>query len=405
MSLLIQLQEHQDSDQIRLSLTERDRIAELMPRATISPVPGTTDTYVINPRDYVGLISTGQHTIHIAPKIGIRRALFLISYALNPKDWRDDIVDTTDEMLINEAIAIPFIRHVRNAVKRHVLHGYRTTDDSLHGIRGRLRFSDQLRRHQRLTVPVEVSYDEYSPDIIENQILLAALVKLRRLRRLPVEIQHDISRLAHALSDVTQLEFHPRQVPNVPITRLNRHYAPALALGRLMLRNRTIELAPGAASSKSLLFDMAAVFETFVHTALREALRLAPHEFPPSDDRRVIRLDRAGSIRLRPDITWWAQGACALVGDIKYKRTETGDGKHADLYQLLAYTHATQLDNGTLIYAHTESATATHTTIGGTTLHIEALHLHGEPTEILGEIDQIAQRLRERRARSAADAA
>ena len=57
-----------------------------------------------------------------------------------------------------------------------------------------------------------------------------------------------------------------------------------------------------------------------------------------------------------------------------------------------------QLDNATLIYASTEAETATHQTPDGTTLHVEALSLDGEPDEVLGEISEIAARLRERRA-------
>ena len=63
-----------------------------------------------------------------------------------------------------------------------------------------------------------------------------------------------------------------------------------------------------------------------------------------------------------------------------------------------AHANATQLDNATLIYASTEAETATHRTPDGTTLHVEALSLDGEPDEVLEEISEIAARLRERRA-------
>ena len=137
---------------------------------------------------------------------------------------------------------------------------------------------------------------------------------------------------------------------------------------------------------------MATVFETFVHTALREALGLTSHEFPRAGQQRLY-LDINGQIRLEPDITWWQHGTCTLIGDIKYKNTISGAGNNADIYQALAYAHATQLTNTTLIYAHTEQPTATHKTIDGTTIHIEALNLDGTPQEILDEIQMLAERL------------
>ena len=395
MSTPIRLKEHETSGPITLNTQERDLVIANLPNATITPVPGTTDEYTINPCNYIGLINTGEQIIHIAPKIGISRALFLITYALNPKNWDNTHTPASDDLLLNEAIAIPFIHHTHNAARRHLLHGYQTIDDTLHGIKGRIRFNDQLRRHQRLTVPIEVTYDEHTPDITENRILLAALLKLRRLQRLPQDQQHQLNRLIRNFADVTPTTYNRHHIPTPHINRLNQHYAPALALAELILTNRTLELAPGTTTSNSLLFDMATVFETFVHTALREALDLTPHEFPRANQQR-LHLDTNRQIRLKPDITWWQHGTCTLIGDIKYKKTLSGDGNNADIYQSLTYANATQLANTTLIYAHTEQPTATHTTIDGTTIHIEALNLNGTPQQILDEIATLATHLKHR---------
>jgi len=392
MSNLIELEEHETRGPFTLNTRERDLVIANLPNATITPVPGTTDEYTINPRNYIGLINTGEQIIHIAPKIGISRALFLITYALNPKNWQNTHTPASDDLLLNEAIAIPFIHHTHNATRRHLLHGYQSIDDTLHGIKGRIRFNDQLRRHQRLTVPIEVAYDEHTPDINENRILLAALLKLRRLQRLPQDQQHQLNRLIRNFADVTPTTYNRHHIPTPHINRLNEHYAPALALAELILTNRTLELAPGTTTSNSLLFDMATVFETFVHTALREALNLTPHEFPRANHQRLY-LDTNRQIRLEPDITWWQHGTCTLIGDIKYKKTLSGDGNNADLYQALAYANATKLNNATLIYANTENPTATHATIDGTTIHIEALNLDGTPDEILHEINELASRI------------
>ena len=395
MSNPIELEEHETRGPFTLNTRERDLVIANLPNATITPVPGTTDSYTINPRNYIGLINTGEQIIHIAPKIGISRALFLITYALDPKNWHNTHTPASDDLLLNEAIAIPFIHHTHNATRRHLLHGYQTIDDTLHGIKGRIRFNDQLRRHQRLTVPIEVTYDEHTPDITENRILLAALLKLRRLQRLPQDQQHQLNRLIRNFADVTPTTYDRRHIPTPPVNRLNQHYAPALSLAELILTNRTLELARGTTASNSLLFDMATVFETFVHTALREALGLTSHEFPRAGQHRLY-LDINRQIRLEPDITWWQHGTCTLIGDIKYKKTISGDGYNADIYQALAYANATQLTNTTLIYAHTEQPTATHRTIDGTTIRIETLNLDGTPQEILDEIQTLAKRLEAR---------
>jgi len=66
---------------------------------------------------------------------------------------------------------------------------------------------------------------------------------------------------------------------------------------------------------------------------------------------------------------------------------------------VLAYAHAAQISNGTLIYAKSDvEETARHETIGGIDLYVEALHLDGSPAAILGEVADIASKLSERRA-------
>lgn len=65
-----------------------------------------------------------------------------------------------------------------------MLQGYRTVEEALPLLRGRLREADQLR--QRLAVPLEVRYDDYTVDIPENRILLTAARRLLRVPGLPL---------------------------------------------------------------------------------------------------------------------------------------------------------------------------------------------------------------------------
>ena len=38
--------------------------------------------------------------------------------------------------------------------------GYRTQEDALHAVRGRIRFDDQIRRRFSIPLPIEVRYDD-----------------------------------------------------------------------------------------------------------------------------------------------------------------------------------------------------------------------------------------------------
>jgi len=200
-----------------------------------------------------------------------------------------------------------------------------------------------------------------------------------------------LRRLEAQLEPVTAIRYDRRSVPDPVITRLNRHYEPALRLARLILQNTTFELRNGRVTASAVLFDMNTVFEDFVVVALREALHLNPKEFPQGANGQTFRLDAAQRVNLEPDISWWRNKKCLFVGDVKYKRITVSGINHPDLYQILAYTIAAGLRHGLLIYAAGEAADVTHEVRGvGKQLSIRSLDLSGTPLQILEQIRKLA---------------
>ena len=202
------------------------------------------------------------------------------------------------------------------------------------------------------------------------------------------------------LGQVTEVEYQRATIPDVSFNRLNRHYEPAIRLAQLILRSTSIELRRGAVRAASFLVDMNKVFENFMVTALRETLGVTERDFPQGASGRRMRLDRAGRVHLKPDISWWDGRRCVFVGDLKYKKTDHGI-RNADLYQLLAYTIGADLPGGLLIYAQGEEDPTLHTIRhAGKQLEIMAVDLSGSPERILADVGKVAERIRSTRFRS-----
>lgn len=89
------------------------------------------------------------------------------------------------------------------------------------------------------------------------------------------------------------------------------------------------------------------------------------------------------------------------VGDLKYKQMDIRGFKHADVYQMLAYTAAAKLDTGLIIYAAGESEPTTHE-INQVSKRIEVmtLDISGSPEDILAEVARVAHHIRSLRERS-----
>ncbi len=400
----LRLSEHRAARGIALTRAERDALIRSAKDVVITPVAGQDGVYDIRPGSSVGVVSAGERQIVISPKIGFERAMFLVSYAIGRGRWSDDVARLARADLIVEAVAIAFARHLRIALGRGVLRGYRRQEDSLHTVRGRIRFDDQLRVRLGVAPPIEVAFDEFTEDIEENRLLRAAL---DRLRRFPMRSRLPARRLRPhevALTDVQLIPYETRALPEIHFTRLNEHYRDAVALAKLILEGTSYELEGGEVRATAFLIDMNKVFEDFVVIALREALRLTAAEFPQGAGHRHVRLDRRERVRLQPDLSWWDAATCDFVGDVKYKRTNVEGIEHADLYQLLAYTVALDLPRGLLVYGAGVETPVTHDVVqAGKQLFVRTLDVSEEPETILENVRELAAEVRRLRMMNRAD--
>ncbi len=395
------LTEYKRRERVRLTREQLDALQGMDPSPSIDvrPTPGERTAFDLTPGSMVGVVGLPDLTIEIAPKVSVQQVIFLISYALGQLHLLPTRVDVGIADLV-EAMVRLFHDRVHRATHRGLLHGYETREESLHVVRGRIRIDDQLRRRFGLAVPIEVSYDEFTPDIPANQLLKAAVRHLARLPLRSRESRQLLGAMRAVFVNVSDVEYRASDsLPDPPLNPLNAHYQPALALARLILEATTFELAEGKVRAASFLIDMNTVFEDFVVVALREALGLTAGVFPQGAQDRRLCLDREERVRLEPDVSWWENSRCTFVGDVKYKRTTSSGAPNTDLYQVLAYAVSAGLPSALLIYAAGEHEEITYDiTNADKRVEVVVLDLSGEPDELLRRVETLAAKVREHRA-------
>jgi 5-methylcytosine-specific restriction enzyme subunit McrC len=388
------LTEYVQSPPIPLSVAQRDALRQLVRGLTITPAPGSTDTYILTSGSTVGVARAGDLTVELRPKIGIAPVLFLVSYALDPRSWKPEQAELARDANLAEAVIPLFARTVQQAIRPGLLHGYRRHEDTLAGVRGRVRLIDQFRARTGLPLPIEVVYDDFTPDILENRLLRTAVDTLGGLYLRHRDSYTSLARLRQQLNGITSLVPDQRGAPEPHWTRLNERYRPAVALARLIITTAGLEARAGGEDASVFLIDMNAAFERFVRVALREALQLDDQTFPPAARGRSLHLDAEHGIPLEPDLSWWSRGSCVFAGDCKYKRTEGGI-PNADVYQMLAYLTALQLTDGLLVYAAGEDIPHTTTVpFADKRILIRTIDVSQEPHDVLAQIAKLAGLIR-----------
>ncbi|MEV0726238.1 restriction endonuclease [Micromonospora purpureochromogenes] len=341
------------------------------------------------------IIAGDEHVeLHVRPKVGIARLLWLLGYARDPRGWRAEPVGLAPEHDLVSAMAVAFATAASQALAPGLLQGYRTVEEALPLVRGRLREADQLRARPGLALPVEVRYDDYNPDVPENQILLSAVRRLHRLPGVPPATRNALHRIAAALADVTPLTAGapiPKTMPN----RFNNRYQPALRLARLILAGASIEHSHGSTLAAGFVFDLNTVFEDWLTTALRLAVETryggtvtGQHQMHLDHDHRLP--------LVRPDITWWDGPHCLAIVDAKYKSPGNTPPRD-DIYQMLAYCTTLNLTRGHLVYASAGAEPVTYQ-LRGSGLHIvvhrvdlstPVTHLHQQIEKIVEAIASV----------------
>lgn len=394
MTRLLTLTEHVSSEPVILSTDERDELRRLIPGLVVEPVPGAADTYTLTTGSAVGVVRVGALTVEVRPKVGIAPLVSLLTYAADPRRWREEQAHPAVETNLVEAVVPMFARMAHAAVGPGLLHGYRHRDDTLVTIRGRIRMADQFRARTGLPTPVEVTYDDFTPDILENQLLKTAVDVLARLHLRDPGTRRSLVQLHQQLDGVRSLPPTPGDVPEPLWTQHNERYRPAVSLARRIIPDVGLEAGEGGHGASAMLTNMNDVFERFVRTALRERLGLSARAFPAACAGRPIFLDTAEGIGLQPNLSWWVEGRCVFAGDCRYRRP-VGDVPNADLYQLLAYLTVLDLSDGLLVYAAAEDTPRSVTVRrAGKRLHVRTLDITRPRQEILVHISTLASEIR-----------
>ena len=273
----IDLREYVTSAPLELSAGERDALRAAVPSLNIEPAPGRTGAYCLTPGATIGALELGDLSVAIRPKLDISRVLFLASYALGAFELREERFDFEETDTLVEALALALEAAARRAFARGLLHGYRTEEEALHTVRGRILVAEQIRRRFGVPVPIEVRYDEFTEDILANRLVKAAAGLLGRMRIRSPRARAGLRWIGAMLGNVAPVRFAPSEVPEVAFDRLNAHYREVVGLARLILRHWAFEAERGGVRAAGFLMDMNTVFQEFVTEALREELRVAEH--------------------------------------------------------------------------------------------------------------------------------
>lgn len=375
-----------------LALDEQDlALLETVPSSRLAVRPTVTPGhFVLQATSWVGAVALPGRTIRIRPKVDdLGTVLMMFTASAGLVDWRPRAAGYAEADLV-EGVAELVLRTVEGATRRGLVHGYRSTEERLPVLRGRLDVQ-QLAARPWDVWPVPCRYDDFTADVAENRVLLATVRLLARLTRQPGN-RRAAGELLQRLDGVAEPALPLMELDLVRHTPVNEHYAAALALSRLVLEGFGLTHEAGGHQAVTFLVDMNTLYERWIGAELTE--RLWPALEVAEQERTLLSFKP--SVAMAPDLVIRRDGRDVLVADVKYKLS-SGLGRHEDYYQLLAYTTALRLPEGVLIYCRADDKPARVITVigGGQRLHCHPVDLSGPWSSVSAALDTLAGVLQE----------
>lgn len=308
------------------------------------------NSYTLRSNGYIGYIPVNDsYTIRIQPKVAVNNVFRMLEYAYKLKSFE------LLEGLTNVDSCEDFFERFVNILARRILDrnrkglycDYLEKSDSLSHLRGRTRILQTTVSMLRGSLAPTCEFEEHTPDLAENQILLWTLYQLRQFQIKREDVKSVVRKAYRELvSKVSLNHIEPSDCIDRFYNRLNEDYRPLHGLCRFFLEHVGPGIERGNYDFLPFVIHMPSLFESFVAEWLRENM---PSEYKVKKQHTAT-LDAEGKFQFRIDlvITDAMTGKTMCVLDTKYKASQKPEEN--DICQVHTYAAKMDTRNAYLIY-------------------------------------------------------
>lgn len=332
---------------------------------------------VITAKNYVGLISMNDGTtIEILPKVfssvdddpsgrRVKKLLIDMLKTLRDSPYKSLQISHVNiaRMNIFEIFIRMFVDEVFFIVKRGLKCDYETVEENASFFRGKMKFSQQIKRNHSHKERSYVEYDAFTANRPENRLLKATLQYLYR-HSTSSRNRNDIKILLNSFSAVESSVDYKGDFAKYAPDRNMKDYTTALLWSRVFLMGKSFTSYAGSEAALALLFPMETLFESYIAALLKKKLGAAQFSVSTQDKRYHLFDDPGKKFLMKPDIVVKRRVDDAVfILDTKWKvlsDTKANYGiSQADMYQMYAYQKKYRAENITLLYPQTDTIPST----------------------------------------------
>jgi 5-methylcytosine-specific restriction enzyme subunit McrC len=247
-----------------------------------------------------------------------------------------------------------FLSETETIYKHGLRKNYRTVEQNLHTLKGKLVFSQHLRKNILHKERFYVAHKVFDANHKLNQILKKALLVLKAIAH-NVNYNMRINKLLLNLENIAEENITAQWFEHLNYDRNTERYRQAITLAKLIILRYAPDLKGGNENVLAIMFDMNMLFENYVYRKLRALQAKADNPIlHVKEQNRTPFWETRG---LRADILVETPHK-RLVIDTKWKVLVDNKPSDADLKQMFAYNLHYDTDLSILLYPKTTISTS-----------------------------------------------
>lgn len=313
----------------------------------------------IKAKSWVGIIKYKKYQFQILPKLIcnlhdnqyiLNNLIYMLSYTkkLDIKMSETTKLCATKNPFI-EVLIREYAKSLFNCLKRTTPKKYEREEDNLNYLKGKIKFTENIRYNVINPTKFYCEYDEFSENNKLNQLFLFVSTCLYNISN-DCFNKKTLKFIMNYFNDINFVQFDKFNIKKIKLSKNQELFKKSFNLAKMFLENSSIDLSKNKFENITLVWDMNKLFEEFIYEILKKYEKNLNCRVYAQKGRKLLVGDTNKKRNTYVDILIEINNK-KVVLDTKYKKLETiNDFSNTDVFQVSTYCLLHKANHAILLY-------------------------------------------------------
>ncbi|MCR4880749.1 MAG: McrC family protein [bacterium] len=314
----------------------------------------------IETTSWVGVIKYKNTHFQILPKLIcndednkeniLKNLIFMLSFTK-----KLDIRTSTETKLSSaknpfiEILIREYAKSLFECLKRLTPKKYVREEDNLNYLKGKIKFTENIRNNCSNQAKFYCEYDEFSENNILNQLFLFVSSCLYNISNDSYN-KKTLKFIINYYADIRLIRFDKYKADKIKLSRNQELFRKSFNLAKMFVEKTSVDLSKNKFENITLIWDMNKLFEEFVFEIMKRNETESEWEITAQKGKRLLEGDENKKRNTYVDI-YAERKDQKIIIDTKYKEFKnTDDFSNADVFQVSTYCLLHKANHAILLY-------------------------------------------------------